>query len=215
MIKINSYTVGVVQTNCYLVVDTETNTGLIIDPGGKSSKLEEDLQNLDSVEYILLTHGHFDHTLKTAEYQALTNAKIVMGANEKEFAHNQDLNLYRKGIDVFTPDILANDGDFLKFGSTQIKIISTPGHTKGSVCYIINSNIFSGDTLFNRGVGRTDFITGDNIALKASLKKLYSLEEDYTVYPGHGYLTTLFSEKNNNTGLAKESSIKGFKITNN
>ncbi len=205
MLKVNKYVTGTLQTNCYLVTDEETNRGLIIDPGETSPELEKDLQNLNSVDYILLTHGHFDHILKTAKYKKLTSAKIVMCIDEQEFAYDSNLNLsfkyYKEGIENFTPDILVQDGASLEFGSTQIKIISTPGHTKGGVCYIINNNIFSGDTLFKRSIGRTKFPTGDPASMKASLEKLYGLEKDYNVYPGHSDSTTLFSERNNNTGL--------------
>ena len=208
MVEIERYEVGHLRTNCYIIKDKDTNKMAIIDPGYKSYNVESIInQNIDNIEYILLTHGHFDHVLKADEYRKLTGAKIVIGEYEDEFTRNSELNLSstltrKLGID-FSADILIKDGDSINLGNTKIKAVHTPGHTKGGVCYIIDNNIFSGDTLMKGTVGRTDFVTGSMSDMENSLKKIASINGDFNIYPGHGENTTLEYEKNTNVYLGK------------
>lgn len=203
ILKIQRFPVGILRTNSYLI--SYNDRGIIVDPGGISDKLDENIRKLNSIDYIILTHGHFDHILEVKRYQNLTGAKIVIGKDEKDFPMDNSLNLcsefYKKGINNFSADILLKDGDTLNFNDKEIKVIFTPGHTIGSVCYCLDNNMFSGDTLFRGKVGRTDLATGNENDMLNSLKKLYDLETDYSVYPGHGLTTSLYREKSLNTGL--------------
>lgn len=203
ILKIQRFPVGILRTNSYLI--SYNDRGIIVDPGGISDKLDENIKKLNGIDYIILTHGHFDHILEVKRYQNLTGAKIVIGKDEKDFPMDNSLNLcsefYKKGINNFSADILLKDGDILNFNDKEIKVILTPGHTIGSVCYCLDNNMFSGDTLFRGKVGRTDLATGNENDMLNSLKKLYDLETDYSVYPGHGLTTSLYREKSLNTGL--------------
>lgn len=203
ILKIQRFPVGILRTNSYLI--SYNNKGIIVDPGGRNDKLDESIKKLNGIDYIILTHGHFDHILEVKRYQELTGAKVVIGYDEKDFPMDNSLNLcsefYKKGINNFSADILVKDDDVLNFNDKEIKIISTPGHTIGSVCYCMDNIIFSGDTLFKGKIGRTDLVTGNRDNMLNSLRKLYRFNRDYLVYPGHGLTTSLYREKLLNTGL--------------
>ncbi len=209
MIKVKRYIVSVMQTNCYVLEDTETGKILIVDPGDTSKELDSVIGRLNpgAVSYILLTHGHFDHIRAAERYRVLTGAKIVICEDEQAFTKENSLNLselfIEGGIPPFQADVLLRDHQAISFGNTQINMIQTPGHTKGSVCYRMENLLFTGDTLMKETVGRTDLPTGNFEQLKLSLKKLASLKKDYRIYPGHGDTTTLSYEKNHNLYLGK------------
>lgn len=208
MIEIKKFEVGEILTNCYLVKNCQSGCSLLVDPGGEINNFEDELSNTEKIEYILLTHGHFDHILKAKEYRDITGAKIAISNLDSEFTNDNDLNLSDKflrrskiKLENFSADVLLNDGDNILFGEYKIQVMNTPGHTRGSVCYILNDVIFSGDTLFSGKCGSTRFPTGNSTDLNNSLKKLYSLEGEYKLYPGHSELTLLSKEKENHTGL--------------
>lgn len=201
MIEIKKYIVSIMKTNCYLIKDPISKNGIIIDPGYQSKELNDDIKECNKIQYILLTHGHFDHILAANSYRTLTNAKIVIGYKEKEFTKNNDLNISgrfkRTHLEGFDADIFVNDNDKLKFIDKDIRIIDTPGHTKGGVCYIIEKFIFTGDTIMKGDIGRCDLPTGNEDQLKFSIKKILKEKGDYIVCPGHGDQTTLKDEKKN------------------
>ncbi len=204
-IEIKTYKVGKLATNCYLVTNFKSNCAAIVDPGGESSELEKELLKLN-VKYILLTHGHFDHILKAKKYREITRAKIVISTLENEFPSNNILNLSSRflkpnTLESFEGDILVSDGDEIPFEGLSIKVMNTPGHTRGGVCYILDNALFSGDTLFAGECGYARFPTGNKEDLKASLNRLYSLESDYKVFPGHEKSTLLSQEREKRTGL--------------
>ncbi len=207
MVKIRTFSVGSLCTNCYLLVDTATNEMAIVDPGYKSQGLLDavNAENSGKVKYILLTHGHFDHIGEAKELAKKYNAKIVIGEKEKDFLWDSNLNLslYHPDYDIppFKADILLKDNDTINLGETEIKYIETPGHTAGSGCYIFNDIILSGDTLFNCSIGRTDFPTSSFSDMQQSLGKLANLQGNYTVYTGHGEKTTLDYERKVNPYL--------------
>lgn len=205
MIKVKRYSVGDLRANCYLLHNIDENILAIVDPGGENSKLEENIKKIGNVKYIFLTHGHFDHISEAKKYKDITGAKIVIGKDEEKFLVDDTLNLsgkYLKSpINPFSADLLAQDGEEIEFGSSKIKVMFTPGHTSGSVCYLIDDMIFSGDTLFRGEIGRTDLKSGDPEFMKISLKKLYELNKEYIVYPGHGLFTLLSKERSKYTGL--------------
>lgn len=208
MILVKQYKVGALYTNCYLITDKESQKSAIIDPGGINAELDKEIESKNlSIEYILLTHGHFDHIRKVARYKNKTNSKVAINHKEKDFPVNPNLNLSckfaRMTIEPFSIDILLNDEEIIKLGNSTIKILCTPGHTIGSTCFIVDNCIFTGDTLMKNSIGRTDFATGSSKDMIKSLAKLLSLKSNFTIYPGHGDITTLDFEKQNNLYLSR------------
>lgn len=208
MIKVETFPVGYLATNCYIVTDESTNRRAVVDPGYKNAELVKRIEALgkDSFDYILLTHGHFDHIWFAEEIKALTGAKVVISKEDAPFLDDGMLNLSSTfGMLTFDfpkiyADITLENGDKFNLGETEISFMLTPGHTVGSGCFISFSDsvVFSGDTLFKLSMGRTDFATGDPVKMLDSLKKLGELKGDFTVYPGHGEATTLEFERKNN-----------------
>lgn len=182
--------------NCYLI--KTDSAAIVIDPFEADDRIIEFLKENSGLEkYILLTHCHFDHILGADELRDLFGAQIVIGEPDGIGLNDTSVSLSCWAGFVqkpFSADILVRDGDVLKLGGTDFYVMHTPGHTAGSVCYMAEDVIFTGDTLFEGSVGRTDFPTGDPAALNASLEKLKSLGKDYTLYPGHGVPTTLYRE---------------------
>ncbi len=207
MIKVDKYIVSDMQTNCYILKDEKTGLCAIVDPGAVTNKLKSELLKIkDNLKYIILTHGHYDHVNGVNEVVRLTGAKVVICEKEKEFLENDKLNLAHLFCDekiVIVPDLLLKDGDILKLGETDIKMIETPGHTVGGACFIAQNVIFAGDTLFYRTVGRIDFPTGNYKDMMASLKKLKNLKGDYIIYSGHDMDSTLEAERKHNPYMRK------------
>lgn len=185
---------------CYMVQSEKA--ALIIDPFKLTFSVKEFIDdNREKEIYILATHRHFDHVAGIPAVKDYGGGKtVISAADECGLLSTADSMGERFHISYPTApaDILVNDGDILRAGELEIKVLCTPGHTVGSVCFIIDDVIFSGDTLFRLSVGRTDFPTGDFAAMQHSLQKLFSLDGDYTVYPGHGESTTLRFEEQNN-----------------
>ena len=208
MIDVKVFPVGIMSTNAYVVKDKDTNEVLLVDPGCENSTLTAYLDSLpkNSLKYILLTHGHFDHIGGVNFYKTRYNLKVVVSEDDEEFLFDPDLNLssmFSKPLESIRADIILSDGQELSLGNTKFYFMLTPGHTQGSGCFVFKDDnvIFSGDTLFYRSMGRTDFPTGDPKAMMESLHKLCSIEGDYTVYPGHDMSTTLQGERENNPCL--------------
>lgn len=202
MIKIDVFHVTPLETNCCYLVDEATGKSAVSDPGERSEQLIERIkQDGGKLEYVLLTHGHYDHILYAKQLADMFGAKLVTGEKNNEFLSNPYLNLTAKhglSFESFSADILLKDGDKFMLGDTEITYITTPGHTSGCGCYIFDNTIICGDTLFRGSYGRTDLPTGNNEDMIKSLKKLKNLEGDYDVIPGHGPLTTLERERKYN-----------------
>lgn len=204
MIRVRNFPSGPIMTNTYLAFEEESKKGFIVDPGGYSKQLTQwaRKENID-VEYIILTHGHSDHIGGVEEHlKDFPKAKVVGAEAEVPFFNNPDLNFslmtHGRAI-VVTPDKLVKEGDCLKVGSMNLKFIMTPGHTPGGMSILIDKILFSGDTLFRLSIGRTDFPGGSYEELKKSVhEKLFVLDDDVRVFPGHMGETTIGFEKENN-----------------
>lgn len=198
--EIKILTLGHIQTNCYLIKGEKG--AVVIDPGFENEQVAEFLKENDNKErLILLTHAHFDHIGGAAGLRNETGTAIAIGEDEAESLSNPEVNLssrFHCKFDSFSADIKLSDGQEFKVGDLEFKAIFTPGHTSGSVSYLLEDKLFSGDTLFLESVGRTDFPGGDFEVLKESIKKIYALPDETQVYPGHGEDTTVANEKKYN-----------------
>lgn len=202
-IKIKQFIAGQLENNMYLVMDEDTKNAVLIDATELIPEITDNVKQLGAdVKYILLTHGHFDHIMglnvlkKELKAEALIcKDDIVISDNINEFTRlfnwpDSVPPVYEKYI---------KDGDIIPVGNMNIKVIHTPGHTEGGVCYLIEDNLFSGDTLFRGSVGRTDLFGGNFSKLSDSIKnKLFKLDNDIKVFPGHGPMTTIGYEKKYN-----------------
>ncbi|MDP3955249.1 MAG: MBL fold metallo-hydrolase [bacterium] len=195
--KIETLILGQLQTNCYLVWDEKTLEAVIIDPADEGTFIIQKILDLKlKPKLILATHGHFDHILAATELKLAFNIPFLM--------HKADLFLLNRtentaehflGMKVDPPpmvDKFLKDDDLIVFGREKLKVIETPGHTPGSICLYTKGFLFSGDTLFLAGVGRTDFAYGsrENL-LKSIQKKLFKRPKETIVYSGHGPITTI------------------------
>ena len=198
--KLYSLQTGLLGVNSYFLVNEQTKETILID-GGESYKSIKKAENDLGVKInaLLLTHAHFDHAGNACKLQS-EGVKVYIGELDAEKLSNS-LNLasdFGRKFEFLTPDCTLVDGQTLSINDVNIKVFSTPGHTDGSVCYLVEDMLFTGDTLFHLSVGRTDFPTGNRTQLFNSIKKLFALDGDYKVFPGHGEFTTLDFERKNN-----------------
>ena len=205
--KVVTVSGGILPTNCYVITDEATTCTAIVDPGFESEQLLNEIKRVGSenVIAILLTHGHFDHILGLEQVKHCTNAKIYIHQADASFLSDNNLNLAKQIGSILpnpiTADVTVSDGDVIPVGNLKFRVLHTPGHTAGSCCYVVEDAIFSGDTLMNCCVGRTDFPTGSYADLLTSLKKINALQGDYKIYPGHEIPSTLEFERENNPYL--------------
>ena len=196
---------GPISVNTYLVVDETTGKGFIIAPGGWTQQMKDHVMSTGvDLEYIVLTHGHSDHIMGIPALQKdFPDAKIVADQAEEQMLGDPDFNMSRQWgqLTRVHPDIFVNDGDTLTCGSIEMRFMSTPGHSPGGMCiYVPAWNVlFSGDTLFQGSIGRTDFPGCSFKKLKASIhEKLWPLPDETDVYPGHMGPTNIGWEKEHN-----------------
>lgn len=178
--------------NCYLI--TENGFGILIDPGLDTDKIIRETEGIN-VNYILLTHCHFDHLFSLNKIRGLK--KVVGTKNCSSNMIRPEISLCGKeSLPEASCDIEMGDREELDFDGIKVKCIHTPGHTNCSCCYLIDGKLFSGDTLFLKSVGRCDLPTGDGQALVDSIRNIiYKLDDETVVYPGHGTETTVGYEK--------------------
>jgi hydroxyacylglutathione hydrolase len=200
--------VGLLQVNCYILGDEETKEAVVIDPGGDEGEILEALKSAGlNLKLIIDTHGHFDHVDANEPLKEATGAQIAI--------HEADAAmLIRPSQDalMFTgnrarssqADLLLQEGDILTFGKYRLKVLHTPGHTPGGISLVLEDHplVYVGDLLFQGSIGRTDFAGGSFEALLTAVKtKIFPLGDNYTVFPGHGPVTTVGQERKYNPFL--------------
>lgn len=197
--KVISVVTGALLENAYIATDGESGTAVVIDPGDDARKIEEQIDRLGlKVPYILLTHGHADHIGAVDELRERYHAKVAVHEKDAEMLTSGTSNLSSfMGVpfSIGPADILLKDGDTVEVGNLALHTLHTPGHSQGSVCFLGDGVLFSGDTLFEDSIGRTDFPGSSMEEMRTSLQRLKMLAEDYDIYPGHGASTTLKREK--------------------
>lgn len=203
-LAIRMMVLGPVQTNCYFLINEDTKEVLIVDPADRAQKIIEwiNSEGMKPVA-ILLTHGHFDHIMGVAGVKKEYNIPIYASRDEVEVLANPQINVSTMmgAYMSMKADELFSDGDVLELAGMKLKVISTPGHTIGSVCFYMEEEkvLISGDTLFEASVGRSDFPTGSSRQLIESIKtRLFVLPDDTDVFPGHGGTTSIAYEKAHN-----------------
>lgn len=198
--KVSYKVFGDLDNNCYLLLDETTNKSALIDCTVADDRMRELIGDTD-LQYILLTHGHFDHIGGVRDIKKEYGCKVVISSVDASMLSSGKASLAAfcgAEQNDTEPDITVQDGDEIEVGTLKIKVLSTPGHTSGSVCYVVGDALFSGDTLFYCSCGRTDFPTGSSDDMIKSLKKLASLDGNYKVYTGHNQLSDLDFERKNN-----------------
>lgn len=206
--KLKTIVLGMVQTNCYVVSNEERKEAIVFDPADDTVRIEQYLIDNDLVcKGILLTHGHFDHILAAEELASRTGAKIYAHKEEARLLGDSNMNVssqLRLNLSLVA-DILLQDDEMLQLAGLSMKVIHTPGHTEGGVCYLFTDYdiLISGDTLFCNDVGRTDLPAGNGrLLIESILSKLMVLKDEIVVYPGHGGPTNIGHEREHNYYLS-------------
>lgn len=196
---------GIFGTNCYLVISGKGNAALIDAPVGGERIIAEAEKNGASIKKILLTHGHCDHIESLAFLAKETGAEVYIHETDEKKLSDDYLNLseyfldyYDKPVEHFKGAKKVSDGDIITLDELSFRVLHTPGHTSGSVCYLCDDIMFSGDTLFKMSAGRTDMPDGNSIKLNESLKMLDGLGKDYVLLSGHGDRSSLSNERKYN-----------------
>jgi hydroxyacylglutathione hydrolase len=197
--KIQTFNVGMLSTNCYVVNCVETQEAIIIDPGFDILHEAEEIsryvdESTLKVKFIVNTHGHPDHIRGDSVLKKKYSVPICI--------HAYDVHrLIGLGENTKPANILLENEALLKFGKVTLRILHTPGHTRGSISLVGEKLVFTGDTLFAGGIGRTDLLGGSDCDMRLSLEKLLRLPEHYAIYPGHGAASTIGEEKRVNPFL--------------
>jgi hydroxyacylglutathione hydrolase len=203
-------TVGMFAENCYLYACPQTREAVIIDPGDEPERILETIQELKlTPKYIVNTHGHIDHICAIDAVSEVYHVPLAIhSADVPMYTDPQTAELFGRTAPLVKrqPDILLKEGDRISFGTLTLDVLHTPGHTPGGICLVSQPYcVFSGDTLFQRSIGRTDLPGGDyNQIITSIRKKLYTLDDDLVVFPGHGESTTIAEEKHENPFVAVE-----------
>ncbi|MCS7125891.1 MAG: MBL fold metallo-hydrolase [Aigarchaeota archaeon] len=204
MLIVERIVVGPLMSNSYLVFDPVLKEGILIDAGDESEKILKNIErNNVEVKAIYATHGHFDHILAVGDLKEYLGCKFYIHKDDLEILGNAVTN-YKEIVggecpEPPKPDDYVEDGDKIIIGSSKIEVLHTPGHTAGSVSYVLDGSVFTGDTLFAGAIGRYDLPGGSlELLLKSLNEKILILPENYSVYPGHGPSTTIGVEKFHN-----------------
>ena len=198
-------TVGLLEVNCYIIGDEETKEAVVIDPGGDEDEILDALKYHQlNLKYIIDTHGHFDHVDANLPLRQATGAQIAIHEADAQMLSQPSAEAMFFTGNRLRPsqaDILLKENDIISFGSYRLKVLHTPGHTPGGISLVMEDHpyVYVGDLLFNGSIGRTDFPGGSFDALIDAVRtKIFPLGDNYTVYPGHGPVTTVGHERKYN-----------------
>ena len=185
--RIDQLRVGLIQTCCYILYQENEKECIVIDPGDEAKRIREQAGDR-RIAAILLTHGHFDHIGGVTQLME-EGTRLVIHELDEPMLSDSELNagrvLLRRNITAPPPTDRVREGDELTIAGLKIRVLHTPGHTPGSVCYLIENELFTGDTLFEDGWGRTDLPGGDEHKMRESLKRMIPLVRQYPFHPGH------------------------------
>ena len=201
--------VGTFASNCYIVGDESSKEGMIIDPGAEGDFILRTVKSLGlTIKYIVLTHAHIDHIGAVTEVKKATAAKLALHDKEAAELNKSPFRMMMPGIpDAPPPDIRLKDGDTIQIGNLKFTIVHTPGHTPGGICVVGNGIVFTGDTLFNFSIGRTDLPGGSTQQeMESIITKLMTLPDNTIVCPGHGPDSTIAAERRGNPFILDYSS---------
>jgi glyoxylase-like metal-dependent hydrolase (beta-lactamase superfamily II) len=202
-LQVEPLIVGPLMSNCYIVWDEDKKEGAIIDPGDDAEDILKAVQELGiKIKYILVTHGHFDHVGGVAPLRRELKVEFLAHEGDFFFIEDGENAARRWDVDIEQPpkpDRFIEDGEKIKIGGFELKVLHTPGHSPGGISFLNDKMVFAGDTLFQNSIGRTDFRKGSFEELSNSIKnRLYTLPDDTIVYTGHGPITTIGDEKRYN-----------------
>ena len=202
---------GMLAANCYVVGDESSKEGMIIDPGAEANGILSSVEELGlDIKFIVLTHGHMDHAGALAEVKEATGAEVAIHANDAFFLQGNPLRqAFSPSVQVLpSPDVLLKEGDTIDIGKLHFRVLHTPGHTPGGICLLEEGIVFTGDTLFNFGIGRADFPGASyDEELDSIRTKLMTLPDNTIVCPGHGPDTTIGTEREWNSFLRDQPGI--------
>ena len=206
--NIETLVVGPIETNCYILSDPVSREAVVIDAGDDGDSIWQLIQQKQlQVKYILNTHGHFDHIQANDSLREKTGAPLAIHADDAELLlapEKVSAGMYMQVNGCREPEILLHNGDVISFGPYQLRVIYTPGHSRGGCCFYEAAEkvCFTGDTLFLGSIGRTELYGGDYAQLLKSVReRLQLLADDTVIYPGHGPESTMAFERKNNPYL--------------
>ena len=211
---IKTLAVGPIMANCFILGCEKTRDAAVIDPGAEADRILLALAESSlTVKWILNTHGHFDHVSANKPLKDATGAPIMIHAEDAPMLAQLSSSAAAWGMKAENspaPDRYLNEGDTIPFGSITLRVLHTPGHTRGGVSFQTDGHVFVGDTLFAGSIGRTDFPGGSFEALKRSIQdKLFVLPDDVQVHTGHGPSTTIGTERRSNPFVGENASFCG------
>lgn len=196
--------VGILRTNCYIIHNNDSKEAIVVDPGNLANQIIDVVnENNLTIVGIFITHGHFDHIGAVNAIKQEYHCDVFIGEFDKELMKDEEQNcskMFHRDC-IVGADVVLSDGQIVEVSGLRFRVIHTPGHTKGSVCFYFEDEklLLSGDTLFRDGIGRTDFPTGSASDIIRSIKeKLFVLDDSVKVYTGHGEQTTIGYERENN-----------------
>ena len=204
--KIIAMEVGVIGTNCYVVINEEQKKGVVIDPGGDADQILEKIKQKGiTIEAIFLTHGHSDHIMAVDEVREVTGAKVYISEADADMLTKASSNLsvyMGAGREFKAADEFLIDGETITAAGLKFQVVATPGHTKGGICLLCGDTVFCGDTIFSESIGRTDLPGGSYSQIMQSIKKkIMVLPDEMKLLPGHGPATTIGWERRRNPFL--------------
>lgn len=202
MIKTEFILSGEFEVNCYIVYDDTSKKAIIIDPGQDCKKVIDKVENLQlKPELLINTHGHFDHTFSDDIIRQKYKIPLAIHKDDTDMLADANKNfstIIGNPVIINKADIIFDKEETKETSFCKYSVIYTPGHSKGSVCILIDNHLFAGDTVFKNSIGRTDLYGGNYDELILSLQKIKKLSPDTIIYPGHGPITTLKEELKNN-----------------